>query len=149
VWLQGLPLPADRSMGSAAAGEGVWVLGLIRGSAADAAGLGQGDQLLELDGSALAGQSPFAVASALQGPEDEVEAVGPDGGAAPVQIKASGAQLKSRLIGMCATWLALIVRVPVCSWQGSECQLRGGTGFAVTDVGQPPPPETCTPTVLP
>lgn len=47
------------------------MLGLISGSAADAAGLQQGDQLLELDGRRLAGQSPFEVASLLQGQEQE------------------------------------------------------------------------------
>ncbi|EFN55775.1 hypothetical protein CHLNCDRAFT_145217 [Chlorella variabilis] len=67
----GLALPEGRPSSSQAAAEGVWVLGLIRGSAADAAGLQQGDQLLELDGAALGGQSPFAVASLLQGQEGE------------------------------------------------------------------------------
>lgn len=48
---------------------GVWVVGLVRGAAADAAGLRQGDELLEADGAALAAQSPFEVASLLQGQE--------------------------------------------------------------------------------
>lgn len=69
-----MTLPAGREAGSDAGGEGVWVLGLIRGSAADEAGLEQGDQLLTLDGSALAGRSPFEVASLLQGQEGEAEA---------------------------------------------------------------------------
>lgn len=56
-------------------GNGVWVLGLIQGSAADQAGLQQGDQLLELDGQPLGGRSPFEVASLLQGVEG-----GADGG---------------------------------------------------------------------
>jgi hypothetical protein len=78
-------------VGSAAAGEGVWVLGLIRGSAADAAGIRQGDQLLALDGAPLAGQTPFAVASLLQGQEGEAAAepgLGLQG--APVQLKVCG-----------------------------------------------------------
>lgn len=68
---QGLTLPEGREAGSTASGEGVWVLGLISGSAAEAAGIQQGDQLLELDGQQLAGQSPFAVASLLQGQEQQ------------------------------------------------------------------------------
>ncbi|KAL4451934.1 hypothetical protein ABPG75_007596 [Micractinium tetrahymenae] len=68
----GQPLPEGREAGSAAGGEGVWVVGLIRGLAGDVAGLQQGDQLLELDGQRLEGQSPFAVASLLQG-QDEAE----------------------------------------------------------------------------
>lgn len=65
--MQGVALPHGREAGSAGSGEGVWVLGLIRGSAADAAGLQQGDQLLSLDGAPLAGRTPFEVASLLQG----------------------------------------------------------------------------------
>lgn len=74
-----MALPEGREAGSAAGGEGVWVLGLIRGSAADEAGLEQGDQLLSLDGSPLAGRSPFEVASLLQGQEGEAEAGGAAG----------------------------------------------------------------------
>lgn len=69
----------------------MWVLGLISGSAADAAGLQQGDQLLELNGRRLAGQSPFEVASLLQGPEQEEgqqQGLGLENPA--VQLKASG-----------------------------------------------------------
>ncbi|KAL4423011.1 hypothetical protein ABPG77_005491 [Micractinium sp. CCAP 211/92] len=68
----GQQLPEGRGAGSEAGGEGVWVVGLIKGLAADAAGLQQGDQLLELDGQRLQGQSPFAVASLLQG-QDQAE----------------------------------------------------------------------------
>lgn len=86
-----MALPEGRPQGSAASGEGVWVLGLIRGSAADAAGLQQGDQLLELNGRQLAGESPFAVASLLQGPEQPAatqQGLGLE--ASPVQLKVSG-----------------------------------------------------------
>jgi C-terminal processing protease CtpA/Prc len=66
----------------------VWVLGLIRGSAAEQAGVSQGDQLLELDGRRLAGRSPFEVASLLQGQEEEErQGLGLQG--TPVQVKAS------------------------------------------------------------
>lgn len=46
---------------------GVWVLGLIKGSTADAAGIGQGDEVLEVDGESSDGKTPFQVSSALQG----------------------------------------------------------------------------------
>ncbi|GAB4819263.1 hypothetical protein N2152v2_006309 [Parachlorella kessleri] len=49
---------------------GVYVLGLIKGSAADAAGIQQGDQLLTIAGQGVAGQSPFEVASLLSGGQD-------------------------------------------------------------------------------
>lgn len=84
---QGLPLPEGRDSSSPAAGDGVWVLGLIRGSAAEQAGVNQGDQLLELDGRRLAGRSPFEVASLLQGQEEERQGLGLQG--TPVQVKAS------------------------------------------------------------
>lgn len=70
------------------------MLGLISGSAAEAAGLQQGDQLLELDGQQLAGQSPFAVASLLQGQEQEEAAQQGLGLENPaVRLKASGVLL--------------------------------------------------------
>ena len=72
----------------------MWVLGLIRGSAADAVGLQQGDQLLELDGRQLQGQSPFQVASLLQGQEEEQQQpLGLGLGSTAVQLKASTACL--------------------------------------------------------
>lgn len=51
-------------------GGGIYILGLIKGSAADAAGLQQGDQLLEVAGQGLVGQSPFEVASLLSGGQE-------------------------------------------------------------------------------
>lgn len=95
---QGLDLPQGREAGSTASGEGVWVLGLISGSAAEAAGIQQGDQLLELDGQQLAGQSPFAVASLLQGQEQQ-EGLGLENPA--VQVKASAACRVLLLLLLC------------------------------------------------
>ena len=46
--------------------DGVWIIGVIRGSIADQAGLRQGDRLLMVDGSSITGQTPFAVASLFQ-----------------------------------------------------------------------------------
>lgn len=46
---------------------GVWVLGLIRTSAAEQSGLQQGDELLEIDGFPVGERSPFQVASQIQG----------------------------------------------------------------------------------
>eukprot|EP00884_Botryococcus_braunii_P007006 jgi/Botrbrau1/16306/Bobra.0066s0074.1 len=59
----GFPLPRGRE----SAQGGVWVLGLIRSSPADRAGLQQGDELLEIDGQAVGDRSPFQVASQIQG----------------------------------------------------------------------------------
>lgn len=55
---------------SIASEEGVWVVGLIRGSAAEVAGMRQGDELLAANGDSVAGQSPFSVASSLQDPSE-------------------------------------------------------------------------------
>lgn len=82
----GQQLPAGREAGSEAGTEGVWVVGLIKGLAADSAGLQQGDQLLELDGQRLQGQSPFAVASLLQG-QDQAEEQPGLGQAATLRLK--------------------------------------------------------------
>ena len=46
---------------------GVWVLGMIKGAAADAAGVRQGDELLTIDGAPTAELSPFQAAGLLQG----------------------------------------------------------------------------------
>ena len=86
----GPPLSGDDSGSSSTSGSsngGVWVVGLVRGAAADTAGLRQGDELLEADGAALAAHSPFEVASLLQGQEAPesfgVLGVGGDGGSQP------------------------------------------------------------------
>ena len=63
------PLPA--ALAAAADRTDVFVLGLINGSEAEAAGIRQGDMLLEVDGASLARVSPFDVASLLQGSELE------------------------------------------------------------------------------
>ena len=46
-------------------GEGVWVVGLIRGSPAEVAGMKQGDQILATNGTEIGDTSPFAVASSF------------------------------------------------------------------------------------
>ena len=53
---------------------GAWVVGLIRASAADDAGIRQGDLIVSIDGKPLEEKSPFEVASLLQAP------AGGDGG---------------------------------------------------------------------
>ncbi len=76
------------------------MVGLIKGLAADAAGLQQGDQLLELDGQRLQGQSPFAVASLLQG-QDQAEDGQGLGESATLRLKV-GAQPGPALPALCA-----------------------------------------------
>jgi len=56
-------LPRGRSE----ADDGVWVLGLIQGSAAESAGIQQGDEILAIDGVSSSGRSAFEVSSAIQG----------------------------------------------------------------------------------
>lgn len=51
--------------------DGIWILGIIQGSAADVAGLQQGDELLELDSSSLSALSPYQVSAALAGDASE------------------------------------------------------------------------------
>ena len=54
--------------------DGIWTLGMIRGSAADMAGLKQGDQLLAVDSKQLDGQTPFQVATLISGGDDDTDA---------------------------------------------------------------------------
>ena len=120
-WAQGLELPAGRQPGSAASGEGVWVLGLIRGSAADAAGVQQGDQLLAVDGRPLQGQSPFEVASLLQGqPELEQQDEEPLS-AAGLGLVPSAAQPVELKVRCC--WLGCIALYCSCELQPGLCAL--------------------------
>lgn len=63
----GLALPGDRAEELG----GVWVVGMIKGSPADAGGISQGDQLLEVDGQPVEGQSPFQVAALISGAAGE------------------------------------------------------------------------------
>ena len=49
---------------------GVWVLGMIKGAAADAAGVRQGDELLAIPGATTATRSPFQAAGLLPGAGD-------------------------------------------------------------------------------
>ena len=50
---------------------GVWVLGMIKGGAADRAGIRQGDEILKVDGQEISSLSPFKVAGLLQGADGE------------------------------------------------------------------------------
>ncbi|WPT15248.1 Carboxyl-terminal-processing peptidase 1 [Picochlorum sp. SENEW3] len=54
-------------------GGGAWVVGLIRSSAADAAGIQQGDLLVSIDDVPLDQKTPFEVASLIQSPTPERE----------------------------------------------------------------------------
>ena len=55
----------------------MWVIGMIRGTAAERAGVEQGDQLLAVDGRALDGASPFQAANLLMGALEEGPAAAP------------------------------------------------------------------------
>lgn len=50
---------------------GVWVLGMIKGGAADGAGIRQGDEILRVDGQDISSLSPFKVAGLLQGADSD------------------------------------------------------------------------------
>lgn len=50
---------------------GVWVLGMIKGGAADRAGVRQGDEVLSIDNRDVASLSPFQAAGLLQGIGDD------------------------------------------------------------------------------
>ncbi|GLC77777.1 hypothetical protein PLESTB_000957100 [Pleodorina starrii] len=64
----GNELPAPRDP---AAGEGIFVVGVSKGSAADAAGVRQGDELLEIQGLSLADSTPFRAAGLLSGAAED------------------------------------------------------------------------------
>ena len=49
----------------------MWVIGMIRGTPAERAGVEQGDQLLAVDGRALDGATPFQAANLLMGAVDD------------------------------------------------------------------------------
>lgn len=65
---QGRDLPAGRS-----SSEGdIWVVGISKGSAADLAGLEQGDQLVSVDGKSMGGGiTPFQASALIAGPGDD------------------------------------------------------------------------------
>jgi len=63
--------------GRARAQGGVWVIGMIRGTAAARAGVEQGDQLLAVDGAALDGATPFQAANLLMGAAEDGAAAVP------------------------------------------------------------------------
>lgn len=50
---------------------GVWVLGMIKGGAADRAGVRQGDELLRVNGQEISSLSPFKAAGLLQGTDSD------------------------------------------------------------------------------
>jgi C-terminal peptidase prc len=64
-------------------GDGAWVIGLIRDSPADYAGIRQGDLILEIGGRGLGQKSPFEVASLFQGEGADLDADGSDDDAGP------------------------------------------------------------------
>lgn len=55
--------------------DGAWVVGLIRDSAADSAGIRQGDLILSIEGESLEKKSPFEVASLFQAPESNFKGI--------------------------------------------------------------------------
>lgn len=63
--------PAVSSAPESSASGGVWVVGIIRNSPAEVAGMRQGDEIVAVDDAALTGQSPFQVASLLQAQADD------------------------------------------------------------------------------
>lgn len=68
-WLrcvQGRELP-DHRLGDM---EGVWVVGISKGSAADAVGIEQGDQVLAVGDMLLTSISPFQAATLISGPDE-------------------------------------------------------------------------------
>ena len=52
-------------------GDGAWVVGLIRDSPADGAGIRQGDLIMQIGGRSLQEKSPFEVASLFQGQDSD------------------------------------------------------------------------------
>ena len=54
---------------------GAWVVGLIRDSAADDAGMQQGDLILSIEGENLEHKSPFEVASLFQAPVEDFKGI--------------------------------------------------------------------------
>ena len=59
------------SASSGGSGGDVWVVGISKGSAADAAGLEQGDQIVAVGGARLGGLSPFQASALISGAADE------------------------------------------------------------------------------
>ena len=62
----GQPLPSASAASATKPTAGVWVIGLVRGSPADAAGVGQGDRVVGVGGARVADSaSPFSVSTAI------------------------------------------------------------------------------------
>ena len=64
------PLLLCKCVGSPSQG-GVWVLGMIKGGAADRAGVRQGDEILRVNGQEIGPLSPFKVAGLMQGADSD------------------------------------------------------------------------------
>lgn len=81
----------------------MWVLGMIKGAAADSAGVRQGDELVSVDGKDVSSLSPFQAAGLLQGNDSD---------AAP-QVS-----IMVRTHSACFSRLRQAVR----GWRGSGCK---------------------------
>jgi len=53
--------------GKKTSGDGIWVMGLLKGSASEQAGIQQGDQILEIDGVPVNGSSSYEAAQMIKG----------------------------------------------------------------------------------
>ena len=68
----GLNIGSERDFQERVGGDGprvegsLRVVGLVTGSTADVAGIGQGDEIVEVDGSSVLNRSPFEVSSLIQ-----------------------------------------------------------------------------------
>ena len=95
---------------------GVWVIGMIRGTAAERAGVEQGDQLLAVDGRALDGASPFQAANLLMGAVEEGPAAAPPT-AVSVTVRSRPACSPSACVPQCRFKLSTCAWVTVMSSQ--------------------------------
>jgi len=65
----------DATRGRNEKDEGVWVLGLLKDSQAEVAGIEQGDEILAVDDARVANLTPFQVSSSIQGDERSASTV--------------------------------------------------------------------------
>lgn len=131
---QGLALPGDRSPSS----RGIWVVGMIKGSPADAAGLRQGDELLELDGRALGDCSPFEVASLLQGQQEQEQQQQQQAATALLQgtpVSVSVRRLDGSRDSLQLSRPVRVVRSPVSARLEGPSHFGGGGGGSEGTVG--------------
>ncbi|KAI8471898.1 MAG: ClpP/crotonase [Monoraphidium minutum] len=102
----------------------VWVVGISKGSAADVAGLEQGDQIISVGGAPLVDASPFQASALIAGPVDDEGGGGGGGGGggAPVEVvlraRKAGGRLEDYAVPRPVVQLASPVR--------SALQARGG-----------------------